>query len=161
MERARYDSRPRLLGFLCALSLGLDGRKLDRAAIEISDEDSRALASGCRGACERLGNAQSLHLARLASDEATVAPYVPQAVYLANNVFVSEHGLTFQPRRFQSCTVGHRINLFCAGRGIGEWLSGACTLEESIVKKPMACPALTGGASFTGLCGVGPHRSGR
>ena len=43
---------------------------------------------------------------------------MPYAVYPANEVFVSEHGLPSQPRRFQSCIAGHRIDFFAADRNI-------------------------------------------
>jgi hypothetical protein len=61
---------------------------------------------------ERLGDLESLHLSWLAAYQATVASHLPEAVYVAEDIFVNRHGLTFRlRRRFQSCAGGRRIDL--------------------------------------------------
>ena len=65
----------------------LDHRKLDRAAVEIADDDARPLAPRRGGPCKSFGNVQSVHLGWLAADKTTVAPHVPHAVYLVDDVY--------------------------------------------------------------------------
>ena len=101
-------------------------------------------------------------MAGLAGDKATVTPELPKAVYPADDEVVSEHGLTSQPRRV-SCAVEHHIDLFARRprhRRIAMGRASTARVQLMIDEADQR-QLRSVGASVTGPCGVGPHRSVR